>query len=174
MSSSSRSSPRRWTVLVSVLGFVCLYQVVVTGSEDRSAVGRTGGWLRYRGQYVDDGLVPVVDRAALDKLRLLEVHLGLEDENDVGDQDEALPDEDSTSTAAAVKFPKPPPVPQDLDAPPLVAEIPNVLKPDPLAPIVVGKVPAEILDAQVCPEREGQPCAFLVPAWLGESTSVRD
>ncbi|GAA5871372.1 hypothetical protein JCM16303_000735 [Sporobolomyces ruberrimus] len=92
--------------------------------------------------------LPRVDRSALDKLRLLEIHNGIDDEN---------PESHEHSRNWA------------LDQPPAVAEIPEIEKPNPLLPVSrLDKVPAEILDEQVCGASKGHGCQFLVPAWLGE------
>lgn len=168
VSNNRRSGPRRWTVLVGLVGLVYVWQLL---SSDRDSGAGTGWISRASGRYVDDGEIPRVDRAALDKLRLLALHLGGDDDDDdEGDDNEGRPDSvefpADSPVVGAVKYAQVPPTRDD--APPLVAEMPSVLKPDPMAPVVNDKVPAHILDAEVCPEREGEPCSFLVPAWLGE------
>lgn len=112
--------------------------------------------------------VPRVDRLALDKLRLLEIHLGADETEEELEAQE--PPAETTPQEPRVRYQKP--AEEDSDALPLVAEIPNFVKPDPLAPLPLSKLPATALDAEVCPEREGEPCAFVVPAWLGESGLV--
>ncbi|GAA6007139.1 hypothetical protein JCM11491_003020 [Sporobolomyces phaffii] len=93
--------------------------------------------------------LPRVDRSALDKLHLLEIHDGIDDDRD-------LPD------PAPARH-------QGLDRPPLVAQIPEHEKPNPLAPVGgFAKVPADLLDRETCRAALGHGCQFLVPAWLGE------
>lgn len=149
--SVGRGGPKRWWVLCLVGGIILLFQCLGYVSRGReSMVGVVG---RKGVKAVDPYAVPVVDRAALEKLRLLEIHFGADEE-----------DEDATRTARY-----PPGVQgdgkDDLDTAPAVAHIPDVVKPlrNP-----VTKMPADLLDASICPLRDGQPCAFLVPAWLGE------
>ncbi|KAI5480167.1 hypothetical protein MNV49_001493 [Pseudohyphozyma bogoriensis] len=92
-------------------------------------------------------VVPTVDRTALEKLRLLEIHYGA--------------DEDASMADATVK-------PNSKDAPPLVASIPEPLK-NPLA--LLPKLPASQLDAATCSpalRSSSGECLFLLPAWLGE------
>lgn len=150
------SGVRRWTVLVGFVAVFALWRTFVSNGE-----GIFGG-----GQALGDDVVPEVDRLALDKLRLLEIHFGAdEDWQDEGAGDERG-DTAARVEAPAVKYQKAPE--QDADAPPLVAEIPNVVKPDPLAPVPLSKVPADILDAEICPDRNGEPCSFLIAAWLGK------
>ncbi|GAA5976395.1 hypothetical protein JCM10908_005484 [Rhodotorula pacifica] len=124
---------------------------------------------------------PRVDRTALEKLRLLEIHYGAdEDEIDKGDEtggaggagtaglspgekgDTDIAAQGKGGAAAAGQLAT------ATDAPPLVAEIPEFVKPDPLAPPAPEKVPAHILDRRVCGAINGDSCRFLVPAWLGE------
>lgn len=146
---------RRWTLLVAVLALLVLWRTFVGGE------GYFGG-----GQALgDDVEVPKVDRMALDKLRLLEIHLGTDEEGKEGEGGLGPGETEYRVEEPKVKYPKAPT--NDPDAPPLVAEIPNVIKADPLAPLPLSKVPADILDAEVCPDREGAPCSFLVAAWLG-------
>lgn len=150
------SGVRRWTLLVGVAALFALWRTFVSDGE-----GIFGG-----GQALGDDVVPEVDRLALDKLRLLEIHFGADEDG----QDEVVGEEGQDTAARveepAVKYPKAPV--HDPDAPPLVAEIPNVVKPDPLAPLPLSKIPADILDAEVCPDRNGEPCSFLIAAWLGK------
>ena len=143
------------------MGLAALFGLwrLVVGDSD----GIFGG-----GQALGDEVeVPRVDRAALDKLRLLEIHLGADEEDE----------ETSQPTQQAARVPERPrvqfqkPKEDNKNAPPLVAEIPNVVKPDPLAPMPLSKMPATVLDLEVCPERDGAPCSFLLPAWLGQFSS---
>lgn len=119
----------------------------------RSAKGPPGRPARSR-----EG-VPVVDRATLDKLRLLEIHFGADEDDPAVDP----VDEHRDVRYTARKGPK------DLDRPPLVVDIPEFVKPDPAAPVAPDKVPADVLDYEVCGATEGQVCQFLIPAWLGAS-----
>ncbi|GAA5898147.1 uncharacterized protein JCM6883_000938 [Sporobolomyces salmoneus] len=91
--------------------------------------------------------LPKVDRSALEKLRLLEIHEGVDEEHDQETQ----------------------PRNKALDRPPLVKEIPEIEKGSALLSGRFDKVPAEILDREVCgATAKGHGCQFLVPAWLGE------
>lgn len=149
---------RRWTLLVGFAALFGLWTLLVGEGEGIFGGGQALG---------DDVEVPKVDRTALDKLRLLELHLGADEENEA---DEGMPSRDEPAPRVPqrpkVQFQKPAEVRDD--APPLVAEIPNVFKPDPLAPPPLPRMQAAALDAEVCPERDGAPCSFLVPAWLGQ------
>jgi hypothetical protein len=88
--------------------------------------------------------MPKVDRTALEKMRLLEIHEGIDEEHD----------EDVRTKNKA------------LDRPPVVKEIPEIEKGSALTP-KFDKVPAEILDREICGASKGHGCQFLVPAWLG-------
>jgi hypothetical protein len=148
-----RAGPRRWTVLIGLAAVFVLYRSFV-GEEE----GENGGVWRLFGMgasNVVEADIPTVDRQALEKLRLLEIHFGA-DEDMTDDQPRTRPTVGHPAAAL-----------EDSDAPPLVAEIPEILKPNPSAPVPLSKVPADILDAEVCPNRDGEPCAFLIPAWLG-------
>jgi len=90
--------------------------------------------------------MPKVDRTALEKMRLLEIHDGVDEEHD---QDVRTKN-------------------QALARPPVVKEIPEIEKGSALTP-KFDKVPAEILDREVCGASKGHGCQFLVPAWLGTS-----
>ncbi|GAA6000413.1 hypothetical protein JCM10207_008001 [Rhodosporidiobolus poonsookiae] len=127
-----------------------------TGSADALAPSPRSSWWRAAAPPVleDDPDPPVVERTTLEKLRLLEIHFG-------ADEDE--PTHDLTGTGYGARPAR------DPDAPPLVVDIPDVVKPNPaLDPAVQGRVPADVLDEQVCGARDGQTCQFLIPAWLGE------
>ncbi|GAA5929580.1 uncharacterized protein JCM15063_004190 [Sporobolomyces koalae] len=140
----ARTGIRRWLVIVVVaLGIVWLSR-----KSSHASWSRAHALLDRIGQPVEE--LPRVDRSALDKLRLLEIHHGADE-----DDDHALaPD---------------PPAHDRLDRPPLVAEIPEPDKPSALAPVLrLDKIPADILDEQVCGAAPGHSCQFLVPAWLGE------
>ncbi|GAA5862635.1 hypothetical protein JCM3774_001086 [Rhodotorula dairenensis] len=135
---------------------------------------------------LDDWLQPPrVDRSALEKLRLLEIHYGADDE-DGGDTEEGDRGTAGEGDAGAlrpgnrggaegargVSDGRGPAAGGQLlastDAPPLVAEIPEFVKPDPLAPPAPERIPADVLDRRVCGAVNGDSCRFLVPAWLGE------
>lgn len=103
---------------------------------------------------------PVVDRSALEKLRLLEIHYGADEE--------AEPAYDGNDNRQAERYrarTRP-----NLDKPPLVVEIPEYVKPDPTAPVPPQRVQSDLLDEEVCGANGGRPCQFLVPAWLGASS----
>lgn len=167
--SGGRGGPRRWTVLIGVVVLLVVYQSMNGGggAADGGGVEVVGGggdswWKRATAgkQQVPGGdgggEIPAVDRAALEKLRLLEIHYGADED--------AAQGEDEPRSRPITRYAQADTIE---DAPPLVKEIPDVVKPNPSAPVPLSKVPAEVLDAEVCPEREGEPCAFLVPAWLG-------
>lgn len=52
--------------------------------------------------------------------------------------------------------------------PPMVANMPEIIKLNPLLPAPLPKIDAWELDSIVCPNSPHGGCAFLVPAWLGE------
>lgn len=97
--------------------------------------------------------VPRVDKAVLERLRLLELHDGLDEE------DPSVGREGGEVTEGATA----------LESPPPVQTIPDIIKPSPSFPnhVLTTRVPAAQLDAELCPNQSGG-CAFLVPAWLGE------
>lgn len=120
-----------------------------------STGGSGSGWLFGSREYDDiqGDSVPRVDRTLLEKLRLLELHYGT--------------DEEEGGNRKAV-------VSAGSDSPPVVANVPEVIRPVLAAdgstslPSRLPKIPGDILDMETCPERLGQPCLFLVPASLGE------
>lgn len=144
---------------------------------------------------LDDWLQPPrVDRTALEKLRLLEIHYGADEDDEDGNEagrggtgavsgDEADSarlgpalhrgggghEGDGGGMGAQGKGGAVGQVLAAADAPPLVAEIPEFVKPDPLAPPAPERMPADILDRRVCGAVDGDSCRFLVPAWLGAS-----
>lgn len=138
----ARGPSRRWVLVAAAATALLLWRVLRTGGDDRGWLGKAG--------VVDLEDIPVVDRSALEKLRLLEIHYGADEDNLGGPGDSRKGQG------------------MDSDSPPVVAQIPDVLRLDPLAPARPAKVPADILDDDYCPTRPGAPCAFLVPAWLGE------
>lgn len=144
---------------------------------------------------LDDWLQPPrVDRTALEKLRLLEIHYGVDEDDEEGEEagrggtgaavaggeadaarlgrgggggDDGTGSKGNENGRAAGAAPGQ--VLAATDAPPLVAEIPEFVKPDPLAPPAPERIPADILDRRVCGAVDGDSCRFLVPAWLGAS-----
>ncbi|BGP14404.1 hypothetical protein JCM10213_004527 [Rhodosporidiobolus nylandii] len=152
-----RTAVRRWMVLagLSFAAVVLLSRGGGSTGEGGSAASRWRSvFLSNAGEVEDDAAVPVVDRSALEKLRLLEIHFGADEEDPADDLTGAR-------TAASRKG-------RDPDAPPLVVEIPEPVRANPSAPPPPQKVPAEVLDEQTCGARDGKGCQFLIPAWLGE------
>ncbi|GAA6038961.1 hypothetical protein JCM8097_000596 [Rhodosporidiobolus ruineniae] len=150
-----RTGLRRW-MLVAGLGVVAVLALSSRGG-DGAGGANGGGWSLFRttSDPLDNPDVPpTVDRSALEKLRLLEIHFGADEED---------PAEDLTGASYASTRRL-----RDPDAPPLVAEIPEPVKPNPAVPVPLAKVPAEVLDEETCGARDGATCQFLVPAWLGE------
>lgn len=152
------SSLRRWMVLagLSFAGVVLLSSSSSTAAE-LSTYGypSSGRWSLWRSKQEDDtGVPPRVDRSTLEKLRLLEIHFGADED----DPTEGDPDGVSYSGRRTGRDP---------DAPPLVAEIPEPVKVSATAPPPLEKIPADVLDERTCGARDGQGCQFLVPAWLG-------
>ncbi|KAK4699251.1 hypothetical protein P7C70_g7013, partial [Phenoliferia sp. Uapishka_3] len=142
----SRSASKPWTIFAAVATVIILWSWF-------GGSGSGEGWFGRRKKVVDSEEIPTVDRSALEKLRLLEIHYGADEDDLAGD--------------SSARRPVVPLRPQDYDAPPVVAAIPDVLRADPLAPTLrLSKVPADILDSEFCPF--STPCAFLLPAWLGE------
>ncbi|GAA6049816.1 hypothetical protein JCM3770_002175 [Rhodotorula araucariae] len=154
---AGRTGLKRWMVVVGLsLGAALFLSIAPTADDDER------GWLLWRsagGHGLDSGkVIPVVDRAALEKLRLLEIHFG-------ADEDDPAIDPIDEHRAARYTARK---GPHDLDKPPLVVDIPEFVKPNPMAPVPAEKVPANVLDYEVCGAAAGEVCQFLIPAWLGE------
>jgi len=116
--------------------------------------------------------LPKVDRSALDKLRLLEIHNGADEDEEEQDFD-GSDDGDGYEQSSRSRGARGRKAAAILDRPPTVAEIPEPDKPNPLAPPRLDKIPAEILDQQVCGATHGHGCQFLVPAWLGKHSPFR-
>ncbi|GJN87220.1 hypothetical protein Rhopal_000165-T1 [Rhodotorula paludigena] len=159
-----RTGLRRW-MLVTLVSFGAAFLWSSSGSSpDAGAPQANSWWSALAGAHArggpDPDAVPVVDRTALEKLRLLEIHFGADED------DPALDAHDDLEPAA--RYPAQRKRPHDLDRPPLVVDIPEWVKPNPSAPPPPDKVPADVLDAEVCGAQEGQRCQFLIPAWLGE------
>ncbi|GAA5949721.1 hypothetical protein JCM21900_003269 [Sporobolomyces salmonicolor] len=153
-----RTSLRRWMIVSAVsVGALLLHANSVSDGAS--------SWLRTSqpGAGLPEGEVPMVDRTALEKLRLLEIHFG-------ADEDDPPSDVDLLTGSASYGYdaPRRGKGETSLDAPPLVVEIPEVVKANPSAPPPLEKVPAGVLDEVVCGARDGRTCQFLVPAWLGE------
>ncbi|GAA6061622.1 hypothetical protein JCM10212_000964 [Sporobolomyces blumeae] len=153
-----RTAIRRW-VLVVVVASVLLW----LNHASSSAPSASQSDLDRIGKPVED--LPRVDRTALDKLRLLEIHFGPDDDNDDDgldrDGDDGASGGYGTSSSRRKGSAR-------LDRPPVVAEIPEPEKPNPTALPRPDRVSASILDREVCGATNGEPCRFLVPAWLGE------
>ncbi|GAA5835022.1 hypothetical protein JCM9279_007176 [Rhodotorula babjevae] len=153
-----RTGLRRWMLVVALGLGAALY---LTRS------GAPAPWTARKGSpdrrvAVSPEGVPVVDRSTLDKLRLLEIHLGADEDDPAIDPVDEHRDVRSTARKG------PGGTHHDLDRPPLVVAIPDYVKPDPSAPVSPDKVPADLLDYDVCGATDGRPCQFLIPAWLGE------
>ena len=135
----ARGTSRRWVLIAAGVTVLLLWRAVrgSTSAEPKSLV--------------DLEEVPVVDRAALEKLRLLEIHYGADEDTVGSGGDSRAQDADPHG-----------------DSPPVVANIPLEAVRGQVTPVRMSKVPADLLDNEFCPTRAGQPCAFLVPAWLGE------
>lgn len=129
---AARHGIRRPLVVFVFLGTVLAFFILVVAPQGASQLEAT----RYG--------TPVVHRTVMEKLRLLELHFGADEQAD-----------DYRAQLAA-----------DVDAssPEAVVDIPDVAKADPLAAPRKPKVKASEIDEIVC----GGPCSFLVPAWLGE------
>ncbi|GAA5921479.1 hypothetical protein JCM3775_003068 [Rhodotorula graminis] len=153
-----RTGLRRW-MLVVALGLGAALYLTRSGAAARAWSPRKGAADR-RVALSPEG-VPVVDRSTLDKLRLLEIHLGADEDDPAIDPVDEHRDVRYTAR-------KRPGGTHDLDRPPLVVDIPDYVKPDPSAPRNPDKVPADVLDYDVCGATDGRPCQFLIPAWLGE------
>ncbi|GAA5858438.1 hypothetical protein JCM8547_007310 [Rhodosporidiobolus lusitaniae] len=157
---------RRWMVVAGLSTLALLLVSSSSSSSDElntTTAGASRGWGLWRGraeEQDDDDEPPVVDRSALEKLRLLEIHFGADEEDD-GDHADGGGNLDQASYSVRGRL-------RDPDAPPLVAEIPEVVKVNPSAPPPLAKMPADVLDEQTCGARNGAGCQFLVPAWLGE------
>ncbi|KAM0788084.1 hypothetical protein ACM66B_001253 [Microbotryomycetes sp. NB124-2] len=176
-SALKRTLSARRTLLV-VVAIVCIYAWTSTATSfsSSSTTSKTNNKLDLN----DSDAVPVVDRAAIDKLRLLEIHFGADEEQ--SDENSAPVDGVGSRGQAGLRQDKQRAQQEendleehggerdddDNDAPPMVVDIPQFIKPDPLAPEALERVPARILDRQVCPENGGRPCSFLLAAWLGE------
>jgi len=153
-----RTTLRRWMLVVALGLGAALY---LTRSGALAHWTPRKGAADRRVALTDDG-IPVVDRSTLDKLRLLEIHLGAdEDDPAIDPVDEHRDVRYTARTGPGGKH--------DLDRPPLVVDIPDYVKPDPSAPVNPDKVPADVLDYDVCGATDGRPCQFLIPAWLGAS-----
>ncbi|KAL8283998.1 hypothetical protein RQP46_005111 [Phenoliferia psychrophenolica] len=141
-----RGTSRRWVLVVAGLTSLLIWRAV-----------RSDTWLGgSKSSFVDLEEIPVVDRSALEKLRLLEIHYGADEDN--------ANDEDDTGTSGDHR----PPRHANGDSPPVVANIPQEAVRGVVVPARQTKVPADILDDEYCPSNPGSPCAFLLPAWLGE------
>ncbi|GAA5821185.1 hypothetical protein JCM11251_004503 [Rhodosporidiobolus azoricus] len=158
-----RTGLRRWMVLVGVCfaGGIVLSSSSGSSDELSATSGTSSRWSLWGRTSEKEDLNagdPLVDRSALEKLRLLEIHLGADEEEPADDLTGP-----SSSTSRRLRDP---------DAPPLVAEIPEAVKPNPALTAALaglsGRVPADVLDEEYCGARDGQGCQFLVPAWLGE------
>ncbi|KAK4047552.1 hypothetical protein OIV83_005339 [Microbotryomycetes sp. JL201] len=182
------SSAPKWTglakralsskrTLLLVLGALSLY---VFSSASGASSARRDKLPDPSNATVND-LVPVVDRAAIDKLRLLEIHFGADEEQ--SDENTAPVDGVGSRGQAGLRQDRQTTEDQggerqgtrdeaddddDDDAPPMVVDVPQFIKPDPSMPEPLERVPASLLDSQVCPEKAGRPCSFLLAAWLGE------
>lgn len=198
-----RPALKRWMLIA--LGVSASYALLHAATSDSSAAATTtsartsssfaswwsaktkGGAGRDPDQDdLDDWLQPPrVDRSALEKLRLLEIHYGADEDETEGEQGPqggpssdgdagAVRPGDRGGAADAASGKSNGREPTELfastDAPPLVAEIPDFVKPDPLAPPAPERIPADVLDRRVCGAVDGDSCRFLVPAWLGASS----
>ncbi|GAA5918023.1 hypothetical protein JCM8208_005215 [Rhodotorula glutinis] len=152
-----RTGLRRWMLVVALGLGAALY---LTRSSAAAPWNPRKGATDRRVAHSPEG-VPVVDRSTLDKLRLLEIHLGADE-----DDPAIVPIDEHRDVRYTAR--KGPARAHDLDRPPLVVDIPDYVKPDPSAPVNPDKVPADVLDYDVCGATDGRPCQFLVPAWLGE------
>lgn len=155
-----RTGIRRWFILAG-MGVCIIYLHHSYSSSTTSA----NDLLERIGLPQED--LPKVDRSALDKLRLLEIHNGA-DEDDQEDFDGLDGESDYSESGSRSRNRGGRKAAAVLDRPPLVAEIPEPDKPNPLAPPRLDKIPADILDRQICGATQGHGCQFLVPAWLGE------
>ncbi|GAA5886045.1 hypothetical protein JCM5296_007072 [Sporobolomyces johnsonii] len=155
-----RTGLRRWMIVaaLSVGALLLRANSASNGASSWSLLSSS-----QPGAGLPEGEVPMVDRSALEKLRLLEIHFG-------ADEDDPSSDVDPLTGSAGYGYDAPRRAKGEasLDAPPLVVEIPEVVKANPSAPPPLEKVPADVLDEVVCGARDGRTCQFLVPAWLGE------
>ncbi|GAA5985035.1 hypothetical protein JCM5350_003321 [Sporobolomyces pararoseus] len=141
---------RRWFVLYGI-GLFVIYLNFFRSTSSSSHKPTTV--LEGLGLPVEE--LPKVDRTALEKLRLLELHEGVDRDN----FEEMEPGAESRTRKNNA-----------LDRPPLVKEIPEIDKMSVTAALGrIEKVPAEILDREICgATSKGHGCQFLIPAWLGE------
>ncbi|KAM0747233.1 hypothetical protein T439DRAFT_350076 [Meredithblackwellia eburnea MCA 4105] len=116
------------------------------------------GYSRRHKESWEDDEVPKVERSALEKLRLLDIYFGADEDDQDGLGGDRIPEE--------VKRPAPGARKGGIDQPPVVAYIPDAIRLDTnSATARLPRVPADILDLDTC----GTPrCSFLFPAWLGE------
>ncbi|SCV71257.1 BQ2448_2845 [Microbotryum intermedium] len=179
---SRRNGPRRWVLLLLVVSLSLLRQWATFTPEPRQA-NRPSSWslLGHRNQH--DGDTPIVDRTMFAKLKLLEIHQGA-DEHPELDDDGAEGDTETDADDEPKQLQVRPPTPREstptsalhiigdddsesYEVVPLVARLPTVPRSHPTS-AARSRVPARIVDAEVCPERNGEPCQFLLAAWLGE------
>jgi len=200
--------PRRWAALLGALALLWCYANWDDGGPvpglaslaPRARLLSPMGVMLGPGAGRDDDesdprdAVPRVDRVAFEKLRLLEIHLGLEDEEAKLARVEEAEDAEVGAMAAAwrsgnqrvvdsrlaakrphqghhrpsLRFPN---KYRDPEGIPLVAQIPDIPPPNKAMPSTLTHLDAEILDGEYCPERNGAPCAFLVPAWVPDQES---
>ncbi|KDE04762.1 hypothetical protein MVLG_04818 [Microbotryum lychnidis-dioicae p1A1 Lamole] len=178
---SRRNGPRRWVVLlVVVVGLYLLRQWSTESPPDEPRLPNrpSSSWslLGYRTPLDVD--TPVVDRAMFAKLKLLEIHQGADvllELDGVEHDAETNVDHDPkqvptlrTPTATSALHIIGDDEAESEQVVPLVAQLPNVARPNPSLAAPLPRTPARVVDAEVCPERNGEPCEFLLAAWLGE------
>ncbi|KAK4047758.1 hypothetical protein OIO90_006057 [Microbotryomycetes sp. JL221] len=155
-----------WLIMVGVM--IGLY---TTTRQQRTKTTTNQPWWQSKTQsridsVVDQEGIPIVDRTTIDKLRLLELHFGADP--DQSDENNAPVDgAGSLGSLGLIKTTNQNDN-NDIDEPPIVVDVPAFVKPDPLAPPPPTRMPTEWVDRQFCPEKGGQPCSFVVAAWLGE------
>ncbi|BGP23275.1 hypothetical protein Rt10032_c02g0977 [Rhodotorula toruloides] len=159
---TGKTGVRRWIVLAGLsFGAVVLFS---SSTAPEALTRPSRGWSVLDWRKGEDLLVvnpdvpPVVDRSALEKLRLLEIHYGADEEIE--------PAYDGNDNRQAERYRAR--TGPNLDKPPLVVEIPEYVKPDPTAPAPAQRVQSDVLDEEVCGANGWRSCQFLVPAWLGE------
>ncbi|GAA5957073.1 hypothetical protein JCM3765_005399 [Sporobolomyces pararoseus] len=146
----ARMGFRRWFLLYGI-GLFVLYLNFFRSTSTSPSSHKPTTSLEGLGLPVEE--LPKVDRTALERLRLLELHEGVDEDNL-----EEL-EQDAESKRRKNKA---------LDRPPLVKEIPEIDKMS-AAMGRIDKIPAELLDREICgATSKGHGCQFLIPAWLGE------
>ncbi|SCZ98250.1 BZ3500_MvSof-1268-A1-R1_Chr3-2g06248 [Microbotryum saponariae] len=184
---SRRNGPRRWVVLLAVVVGLYLLRQWSTESPDepRLANRPSSSWSLLGHRTPLDVDPPVVDRATFAKLKLLEIHQGADVPLELdGVEDDAETNVDHEPKQVPLQSPTPTPrtptatsalhiIGDDDEAEseevvPLVAQLPNVARPNPTLAAPLPRAPARVVDAEICPERNGEPCEFLLAAWLGE------